>query len=1286
MSFKNDTQGKDTQLYPLVVIERNQDEDEHIFISTNNVTVDGNYYKPILLNLPSISESINTEDKKFTISSVSLDISNLPYKGKRLSDIICINPIINTVVSIHIKSPSCNSVTMSWQGDPDPNDGCPRIYTGIIRKITHDNKKLKITLEDSTQNKAKVSLPSQSFDDSENIHVDYRNKPKPMVYGYVDKCPLSPINNNHDFLADYTPIIGEYTDQNKFGYNETALWIGDEGNYINVQTYSDLAGYEADDVIQFTIDPDSSLFKLKLSNRFIFPADATTPPTLFIHDRSNNIQASLFKRATPTDDCQEELTTEDFLGSDLESFNNAFNGKDDPNDIEIYNQIEVELFYANSSDIYRFTQLLLELELYYNPNYEVYIDDAGFNHLSLLGMSINNKNMNSNIPHLEGSMLSPQGFNPILSRDVAGRIGLEDSASHAGDEIISPGENLDNTISDHYQHYGNMQDDNMSDNQNRFNWNQLINFKDIDNNPDADLDLEISITEQEAEGGITIESFLILLVEQNFGFSLDGSAVAIGGSPGSIILQFRAIMNKDQSIAGTTTNYTVDLKLDGDLRDISLLRAVTITDFFNKKYYASIRGRKNIVNQDFDAHNNPYLGDEDFISNPIDIVYDLVRRELGIEDIDYDSYIEAKEAHFDWQFGFTLNEEKDAKDLIEDICKSTKSFARFKSDGSFGFETIKNHYNISGDNNDYENAYLIKDQEVINYKFTKTSPQKIYQKVIISYKKDYSTGDYLKKYEKDLGPSDFYGIQNSDNATFKLESDYIRQESVAKWLGEYILEQFKNDHLIMDITLPLSYVDLEVGSIIKFNKRIQGTNAYGIAYDSGIQFHNFQNYYPLFMITSIRKKINSIAIKAQQLHMLSTSEYPDAVIDEGWADIGDDEAPVIHTSDGIISVELEFQESLDGITSYWTRINIPDVSATDNDEPMPQESITTTYPEDALLKYQKHINIPGEEGWVDIDNPEEATHILILGVGLWTFIYTVTDASELSSTAINQLQSTIPDDYEFPLIESSNIRLVSIPNQPVVPYIDADPNPEIKYGVPHDVHIHRNKGQIDWIWNQPGEQTGLVAYLELQGEDNWGGIEQFITPGMRLILNVWEEGHPPGAFGNYLDLNAIYLDRFDGNKMYIRNTFEMGEGRINHKDAGGIDREKYFTYVLISQVLNPDDYEQAQASNQSPDIYYPEIYNYDDFEDNPPEIWKDTPKVYKLEVHPDDAILLTMVGDSNLDGFVNILDIVGMVNYIIGVAELNNHLNADLNGDGFINILDIVQMVHLILGTDPGGQ
>ncbi|MBT5078737.1 MAG: T9SS type A sorting domain-containing protein [Candidatus Marinimicrobia bacterium] len=56
-------------------------------------------------------------------------------------------------------------------------------------------------------------------------------------------------------------------------------------------------------------------------------------------------------------------------------------------------------------------------------------------------------------------------------------------------------------------------------------------------------------------------------------------------------------------------------------------------------------------------------------------------------------------------------------------------------------------------------------------------------------------------------------------------------------------------------------------------------------------------------------------------------------------------------------------------------------------------------------------------------------------------------------------------------------------------------------------------------------------------------------------------------------------------------------------------------------------------------------------------------------------------GDVNDDGVINILDIVGIINYIMGIADLPVQEAGDLNADDAINILDIVQIVNIILGS-----
>jgi len=57
----------------------------------------------------------------------------------------------------------------------------------------------------------------------------------------------------------------------------------------------------------------------------------------------------------------------------------------------------------------------------------------------------------------------------------------------------------------------------------------------------------------------------------------------------------------------------------------------------------------------------------------------------------------------------------------------------------------------------------------------------------------------------------------------------------------------------------------------------------------------------------------------------------------------------------------------------------------------------------------------------------------------------------------------------------------------------------------------------------------------------------------------------------------------------------------------------------------------------------------------------------------------SMLGDVNQDNIINILDIILIVNIVLGTSD---YIDAgDVNSDGIINILDIVSLVNIILGT-----
>ena len=63
-----------------------------------------------------------------------------------------------------------------------------------------------------------------------------------------------------------------------------------------------------------------------------------------------------------------------------------------------------------------------------------------------------------------------------------------------------------------------------------------------------------------------------------------------------------------------------------------------------------------------------------------------------------------------------------------------------------------------------------------------------------------------------------------------------------------------------------------------------------------------------------------------------------------------------------------------------------------------------------------------------------------------------------------------------------------------------------------------------------------------------------------------------------------------------------------------------------------------------------------------------------------------VLGDVNFDGIINVLDIVGLVNIVLGVnssPEEQTLYAADVNQDQVIDILDIVLTVNNILNPNP---
>ena len=67
------------------------------------------------------------------------------------------------------------------------------------------------------------------------------------------------------------------------------------------------------------------------------------------------------------------------------------------------------------------------------------------------------------------------------------------------------------------------------------------------------------------------------------------------------------------------------------------------------------------------------------------------------------------------------------------------------------------------------------------------------------------------------------------------------------------------------LTLPLNYLTLELGDIVKFDSLIQGRKMFGEDYTIN-QNRNGQNIYPYFFVEQVKKSLDKVEVKLYQLH------------------------------------------------------------------------------------------------------------------------------------------------------------------------------------------------------------------------------------------------------------------------------------------------------------------------------------------------------------------------------------------------------------------------------------
>jgi len=262
------------------------------------------------------------------------------------------------------------------------------------------------------------------------------------------------------------------------------------------------------------------------------------------------------------------------------------------------------------------------------------------------------------------------------------------------------------------------------------------------------------------------------------------------------------------------------------------------------------------------------------IENPIYMIEDILRRELGLDasttglDIDIESFDKAgnaqtdstkgdiaflfNDAIADIKFAFSQYKFINSKDLITKICRQCMSFVWFSGSGKFKIRTLLLP-------TDTWAADATIDFHDINLKgISNTSLNSVRNKIIINYAMDYARDKMMESTTDTDGTSNANGVAGyNDTLSLELDADCILDETTADNLRDAYLAHYKDRNSIISFNCIIpKYNDLEITDVIGFANWDSKIKIYGTALSTS----------DFYMITDISKNVHGCSIKAMKVN------------------------------------------------------------------------------------------------------------------------------------------------------------------------------------------------------------------------------------------------------------------------------------------------------------------------------------------------------------------------------------------------------------------------------------
>ena len=211
---------------------------------------------------------------------------------------------------------------------------------------------------------------------------------------------------------------------------------------------------------------------------------------------------------------------------------------------------------------------------------------------------------------------------------------------------------------------------------------------------------------------------------------------------------------------------------------------------------------------------------------------------------------------------------------------------------------------------------------------------------------------------------------------------------------------------------------------------------------------------------------------------------------------------------------------------------------------------------------------------------------------------------------------------------------------------------------PYEYKVLESDGWDENDWPGVNQTDTLDALTEVTflancgfytGVRNW---DEFVTHTNPVIVGSFLDEIGMGADWDPLNTAGTMSDDSDDGDGIFTWEILLPEGDWEYK-------------VVLNQNWDQDTYGGGGNFSVSSDGLSPTIFNYD-FKQN---------STYSSVLSND----CPFPGDVNGDNSVDVLDVVTIVNFVLG--NLNNISCADYNEDGNIDVLDVVSVVSLILGN-----